>query len=563
MTSELVIYCSILICFAVYMAILLLGKEKQPRLELEKDWNFETLLSNVKQQLNRKAYSENGNDIKAAKLYEALHVCSLGSEPERLLIKECIKELLEREYEFGEMEYDRIIPFSKPSLMTAQDCLEALLYVYEKEYGREAFDKLCRIYGFDMEKHDQDSLYYEITEEEIRFAWQSEGVCLNCLDKSEIVAQRIYQELYGFSVCDRFISSEIAVDSISAGCGGNMNPLSVETKQLETNAIYIMLHGKKIRMSCICFESETVLESVVKKLARNHPKAQLSRKSCYLITGLRNDTRVVVMRPPASERWCFYVRKFNSICSCRPEELLTDLNYEMAVDLLRLLVCGCQNLIITGEQASGKTTLLKCMVGFIDKRLSIRVAENAFETRLSEVYPDRNIQTMQEYDNIGMEEILSLFKKTDTDVTICGEINEMSAAQVYIQLSQSGGRFTMCTSHHKTTDKLIGYMRNALLKSAGFQSETAARDQVVEAIHFDIHMGADDIGHRYIERITEIIPDENSGYVLRDIMRLINGRYECINPISGIHSAEIRNRLPDGTVDRNNLLWQGGESNIS
>jgi len=116
-------------------------------------------------------------------------------------------------------------------------------------------------------------------------------------DLLEIIAQRVYQELYGFSFCDRLISQEIAVDGVSAG----------------KNTVYIMLKGKKIRLSFLRFESENALARVVRKLARNHPHAQLIRRNCAMVMGLQNNVRVTVARPPAAEGWNFYVRKFNTI----------------------------------------------------------------------------------------------------------------------------------------------------------------------------------------------------------------------------------------------------------
>ena len=105
------------------------------------------------------------------------------------------------------------------------------------------------------------------------------------LEQLDIVAQRIYQELYGFSVCDMLISNETALDSVSAGCGGGM-PGEGAGQIHGYDTIYVMLHGKKIRLSFLSFGTEKKLASVVKKLSRNHPRVQLSRRDCYIVTGL-------------------------------------------------------------------------------------------------------------------------------------------------------------------------------------------------------------------------------------------------------------------------------------
>lgn len=458
------------------------------------------------------------------RLRQALHRCSLGSEKDRLFVREFIKEIISEPLNLSEQDLFHLLPVQCEDDLSAQDCFEILIYRESRCYGEEGFLKLCERYHLPQEeKQSEKEGGYAISEEEIRGILREEPVHFTYPDLLEIIAQRVYQELYGFSFCDKLISQELAVDGVSAG----------------NNAVYVMLRGKKIRLSFFHFESENALARVVRKLARNHPHAQLSRRNCAMVLGLQNNVRATVARPPAAEGWNFYVRKFNTISAKEVKELLTDQNAEFAVSLLRILVRGCVNLVITGEQASGKTTLLKALVRFIDGRYSIRLAEGALEMHLGELYPERNILTMQEYGELQLKEILSLFKKTDTDVTICGEINEPQTAEAFVQIAQSGGRFTMCTSHHNTTERLISYMRNALLKEAGFANEQTATDQVVEALHFDIHMETDRYGHRYIERITEI-ERKKGGYELREILVFEHGAYRRAEKIGREHSQRIR-----------------------
>lgn len=502
--------------------------------------------------------------LQRGRLRQALHKCSLGSEKDRLYVKEFIKEVLSEQLHLSKRELLLLLPAERVYELSAQDCFELVLYVFLRKYGADGFSRLCEKYclperrenapegkgsmrgktacpgrygmswetacpgGYGMSWETACSDGYEISEAEVRYMARKEKLDLSYPDLLEILAQRVYQELYGFSFCDRLISAELALDGVSAG----------------QNAVYVMLEGKKIRLSFLSFATENALARVVRKLSRNHPQAQLSRRNCAMVSGLLNNARVTVARPPAAEGWNFYVRKFNTVSARDLNELLTDQNAGLVISLLRMLVRGCVNLVITGEQASGKTTLLKALIRFIDGRYSIRLAEGALEMHLSELYPGRNIFAMQEYGEMRLNEILTLFKKTDTDVTICGEINEPQAAEALIQISQAGGRFTMCTSHHSTTQRVISYMRNALLKESGFQDEKIATEQVVEALHFDIHLETDKSGHRYIERITEIEKKEEGGYCLREIVLLEGGRYRKKCCIGKEHGSRIRENYP-------------------
>lgn len=508
-----------------------------------KEYIEELIFSQDEQERERRGIKKK-RDLQKGRLRQALHRCSLGSEKDRLFVKEFIKEVISEQLGLSGENLFCLLPAREEFRLSAQDCFEILLYCCLRRYGKDGFVRLCEKYHLPKEpecpyvgqafvgaarRGDAFRGGYEISERELRHMVREERMDFTYPDMLELLAQRVYQELYGFSFCDRLISQELAVDGVSAG----------------SHAVYVMLMGKKIWLSFLSFESENALARVVRKLSRNHPQMQLSRRNCAMVLGLQNNVRVTLARPPAAEGWNFYVRKFNTISAGQLGELLTDENAELVISLLRILVKGCANLVITGEQASGKTTLLKALVRFIDGKYSIRLAEGAFEMHLGELYPERNIFSMQEYGELQLEGILSLFKKTDTDVTICGEINEPQTAEAFVQIAQSGGRFTMCTSHHNTTERLISYMRNALLKGAGFGSERIATDQVVEALHFDIHLEMDKNGHRYIERITEIEREVEAGYRLNEILAFSDGSYRQTGHIGEEHRKRICKHYPE------------------
>lgn len=101
-----------------------------------------------------------------------------------------------------------------------------------------------------------------------------------------------------------------------------------------------------------------------------------------------------------------------------------------------------------------------------------------------------------------------------------------------IQMAQIASLFTLFTHHAKTVDNLITGMRNALLQEGGFQNERIAAEQVVDCINYDIHMKKKTDGHRYIERITEIVPNKESIYQARDLVVWKDGCYFCKDEIS-------------------------------
>ena len=200
----------------------------------------------------------------------------------------------------------------------------------------------------------------------------------------------------------------------------------------------------------------------------------------------------------------------------------------------------------TGAQVKGKTTLLMGLIGFIHPSFTLRIQEMAFELHLRDTYPNRNILSFRETESISGQEGLDLQKKTDGVVNILGEVASIEVAAYLIQMSQTGSLFTLFTHHAKTTENLIKYMRNSLLSGGLFRNEKIAREQVIDAIRFDIHLEKDIAGHRYIERVSEIVPkNSEQGYEIVDIVVFEENKYVFKHMFSENTKKEMQKRMTE------------------
>ena len=178
---------------------------------------------------------------------------------------------------------------------------------------------------------------------------------------------------------------------------------------------------------------------------------------------------------------------------------------------------------------------------------TIRVLELAFELHLRERYQNRNIVTfretagMMEHGGIGGQEALEVQKKTDGAVSIIGEVVSAKVASWMIESGQTGSLFTIFTHHAKSTRSLLLSLRNSLLKEGSFQSERVALEQVTEVVRFDVHLHMSREGQRYIERISEIVPDTESpeGYRIVELVRFDGERYVKLHTISETTRSEM------------------------
>lgn len=458
------------------------------------------------------------------KLRQALRNCNYGDISAKDYIKEYIKDLLQIKFMVREDNINRILNFDDYNSLTIQDKFEILLYIYKKEYGFNALEEFITTYHLDSYRRDENHSY-EITKEQIEEAYDNEIRILSFGDKLEIIAQRIYQLYKGHGVIDEI--RDMNIDGISAGISGLTNVLyqyseelyinSNQDNPLSYNSIWMFYHGKTINLSFLGFHSSGELKRVCKNIYRYDNPGQLSSSKGYIVNEMKDGSRVIVVRPPFSESWAFFIRKFDSVKEFDIHSIVPDKGSDVLIETMKWLIKGCQVVAITGEQGSGKTTLLKHLVDFIDPTYTLRVQELIFELNLRKLYPGRNILSFRETSTVSGQEALDMQKKTDGIVTILGEVATAPVARWLVQLSQVASKFTIFTHHAKTTKSLVTYLRNALLQEGGFNNEKIAEEQVVEAVNFDIHFIKTAKGHRYIERITEILPYEEEETIDYDL----------------------------------------------
>lgn len=510
---------------------------------------------------------------------EALKRCIWGSDNDKLFVKDVIYDIL-KNYKLSSEDINSLIHFNIDARLSSMDKFDILIYVYKKDYGKNALKELIKKYRLDEAKITKDRhLHYEISGQDIERIYGMESIYLSEEDRLRIIAQRVYQRYKGFSVVDEI--RDMNIDGVSAGVSGIstvdiMSDINLEKTFIRMprnfESTWIFFEGKSIHLSFLSFGSEAELKRVCQNIYRYNSSGMLSQDVGYKVGEMMDGSRVVVVRPDFSESWAFFVRKFQ-LKKISLEELIQDENSQLPIRMIKYLAKGGRISAITGSQGSGKTTLLMAMVGEIYSQLTIRVQEMSSELHLRRLYPNRNILSFKETNSISGQEGLDLQKKTDGSVNILGEVASDEVAAWMIQMAQVASLFTIFTHHAKKSEDLVLSLRNSLLKEDVFRNEKIAEEQVVDVLDFDIHLRKDYNGKRYIERITEIkaldrgltldrsYRDREGGekiegfmdtlcdffdyisagkrFLTRDIIRFQNGRYEVVNPISDKQAKEM------------------------
>ncbi len=459
---------------------------------------------------------------KKYELKKALKGCTYGDVNDKKYVKELIYDILLKEYGVSEINISTAIPFDIPSLLTAQDKFEILLYMYKQDFGYEALGEIIKKYDLARLKYvaGETKPSYVITEDEINEIFEKENFVLAFQDKLNVVVQRIYQHYKGYSSIDEV--RDMNIDGISGGVSGLPESFLSQVAQTDgdyldqivdhkvpraCDSIWIMFQGKSIRLAFLSFGTEAELKRVCQNIYKYNNPGQLSDTNGYKINEMKDGSRVVVVRPSMSETWAFFVRKFD-VKRATLEQIVRFPGKEEAIDLLKYLVKGARIISLTGEQGCGKTTMLMAMIENIYETMNLRITETAFELHLRKIYPTRNILSMRETETVSGQECLDVQKKTDGSVNIIGEVATDPVASWMIQSAQVASKFTLFTHHAKTFPDLVTALRNSMLRAGVFKDERTAEEQVVSVLNFDIHLVKDFRGRRYIERVTECIPVE-------------------------------------------------------
>ncbi len=436
---------------------------------------------------------------KRENLREALRLCGFGNESAKIFIKAHIVQLLSDKYGIDNENIDKFLTID------AEYKFKVLLDTYRERYGSLALENLIKdCFGNILVERNR-----KIDDNAVNRAFMRYGKnVLSFPEKMEILSQKIYESYKGNGVIDQLLP--MTIDGISGGVSENKGCFTV----------WLMYKGNTVNLSFLKYRDEIEIKRICRNLCRSYGLGQLSEKKGYMVAELSDGSRAAISRPPFCESWSFFIRKFRTETILEIEDLINGEGADVVIKLIDYIVKGQRIVAVTGEQGSGKTTLLSAIVGFIPEWLNIRVVEMSFELHLRRRFPHRNIASFRETEGVGVQEGLDFIKKTDGGVTVLGEVASMQAVVFLVQLSQNASSFTLFTHHAKDTAELVHYIRNSLLMRANFRNERVALSQAVNAVNFNIHTVKNEFGERYIEKISEIVPESSEeGFSERIIVR--------------------------------------------
>ena len=522
MINTVLIIASVLLIAVIMFALYMRAKGKEVIVEEDDFGTIDKILEAVKQEMVeiiKEDYSLGLSDAEFNALYkrkarinDALRNCVYGIDNAKVIVIELIRGFIADNV--PKSNVTEILGLSEGLEPSDHVKFEIMMYRFKKKYGKRALPEWMDKYNFARERtatgaeRERDQSYF-ITIEDLYMAYDNEAIHLTIDEQIDVLAVLVYQMYKGFGIIDTL--REMDINGFNMGTSGSI--LSNVTKQTDPtmkaiSSVWVYYKGKYIHFRFMNFGHEDECKRIIRLLIRYGNPGPLTAKRGYLVNTMYDKSRILALRPPASEYWAIFIRKFG-LSDVSPRALVEKewvKRADIPLQLMEFLIRGQITCACTGRQGSGKTTMMSSIIRFVDPRYTIRVLEMAPELYLRELYPTRNILSLQETTTVTAAELQDALKKSDAAVSIVGEVATDVIAARMIQMGMTASLFTIFSHHANTASDLVLTLRNSLVNAGGFNNMSTAERQVIEVVKCDIHLDYTPDGKRFIERISDIVP---------------------------------------------------------
>lgn len=326
---------------------------------------------------------------------------------------------------------------------------------------------------------------------------QREQITIEGFNCNQEASRAIFQQQYGLGELDGFRYDD-SVDEIRVAPNGK---------------VFLTRRGK-LETTDIKLTSAEVYSYIEKLIPFDDVGASLDHSNPTLELVREDGTRLTAVGPPIVKSPAFALRKHGNI-DATPSSLIKLQTFdEKTWNIMSLLTRGRMNQLICGDVNSGKTTLLKLLIGELYPYLSIRILDSDNELRASELYPDREIWELEAHAEVdaNLSKLFATILRLTPDVIIVPEFRGIGEVDVTIEACTRGHNGSMATSHfhaHSSTQDIIRNIAMLAIKEGLNLPLEMVMAKVAGAFNIIIQTHADSkTGIKKITSINEVYTQE-------------------------------------------------------
>ena len=524
----------IVLCILAGATFLLYKRRQNERPDLEQytKVSIDSLLKVIKVELSEMIKDDDmlmTNDINYEAIIRnkrrveiALTDCVYGIEKAKDVVIALIRDILERE--LPDMEsVNEVYDFEYLMGLPPMVKFEVLLYKLRKVHGKRVIQYIDDKYEISAMRvvndgySDKKKRCFDYKMLDVIFSLEVEQDGVSYAEALDIISIILFSKYKGDGCIDTLRS--LAIDGMHYGTSGSIRyeiDGNYDAPYRSTNSVWVQINAKWVHFSFLDFYKEGEMKRVTNKLVSWGTSGPMTEKKPYKVNDGPDGSRITAIRPPAGECWACFIRKFTlSIYS--KQQLLERpniKNWELPAKLIHFLMKAEETTAFTGQQNTGKTTIMKSSVEDVDL-VNIRVLEMSFELALREIYSDRDIFTVKPTDYVSSSTLQDTLKKCDGYLSLVGEVAEDIVAARMIQFCLIASAFTIFSHHGKDDNGLINGLTNSLVASGEYKDHNVAMSTVLDAIKNNVHLDFCDNNvngtirkERVIAYISEIIKED-------------------------------------------------------
>ena len=426
-----------------------------------------------------------------SRIAQAARKCVYGEENARRTIIKVFHDIIASHLLTLESCYS-IFNFEDLETLPPEIKFEILLYCLAPQYGKNAVKFLNDTYKWSspryiaqsgLERREVDyALVDTMFKEQMPYDSLSYEQCI------DVISILVYQNSKGYGKIDTLMQQNI--DGLELGTVGAIRYrlLNANPDYVTERSCSIQLDAQWIHLSFINFGTVDEIKRLVLNVSNTEGSEALTIKRPTKVVDMYNGSRVTCIRPNVGATWGLFVRSFSAgVISVKKWLDKPEVKNWEIVDKLLFYLCQCtENTAVTGQQNTGKTTLMKGLIGYYPY-FNIRVIEMSFELQLNEIYPDRNIFCTRNDEFTSATEVQDILKKTDGYLSMAGEIATNEVAANAMQFGLVASQSTMFSHHGKDYMGLIEGLTNALLSSGQFNDRDSAQGLVLDVVKHNVH----------------------------------------------------------------------------
>ncbi len=380
---------------------------------------------------------------------------------------------------------------------------QATLNHNEKTWKQEIFHRIVKMLDLPMLAGLEESEARQLIRESCESVMAQESLPFNIPTRQRII-QEIENEILGLGPLERLLNDPSISDILVNG----------------PSQIYIERHGR-LELSSVHFDNElhlmTIIDRIVSRIGR-----RIDESSPMVDARLQDGSRVNAIIPPlAIDGPQVSIRRFSVECLTVEHLIeLHELNATIA-QVLKAIVGGRLNVLISGGTGSGKTTLLNVLSGFIPEQERIITIEDSAELQLQQPHKVRletrppNIEGKGE---VTQRDLVRNSLRMRPDRIIIGEVRGAEALDM-LQAMNTGHDGSLTTIHANSPRDALTRVESMVAMSGVELPTRQVRGQIASALNVIIQLERQEDGVRRLTSIQEVQGLEGETITLSEIFR--------------------------------------------